>query len=258
MKTKRVKTIPSQTEALAIVEECAHVLKAQFGVRKVHVFGSVTGEGPWHDRSDLDIAVEGLAPKDYFRALSVLDEVLPPELELDLFILEDMPPEWAARIQGGKKMPADLIEVMKARIANELTSLERVAQSLQTFLSIVSEQPSEIEIRGTGSYVHDFYSGIERIFERIAVTLDGGLPAGDRWHQALLQQMTEVPQGVRPAVIDDVLYQHLLDYLKFRHLFRHTYGNELEWGKLRPLAEGVQEIFTKLYAQLTQFQQKVF
>ena len=258
MKTEHVKTMPSRTEALAIAEECAHVLKERFGVREVYVFGSVTGEGPWHDRSDLDIAVEGLASRDYFRALSVLDEVMPPELELDLFPLEDMRQELVAKIRGEKKMPQDPIEAMKARISEELQNLERAVQGLQTFLNTASEQPSEIELRGAATYLHDFYNGTERIFERVAVTLDGGLPSGDHWHQLLLQQMTEAREGVRPAVIDDALCQRVEEYLKFRHRFRHTYGDELLWEKLRPLAEGVEETFAQLREQLSRFHQEVF
>jgi len=245
-------TIPSRTEALAIAEECAHVLKARFGVRKVYLFGSVTGEGPWHDRSDLDIAVEGLAPQDYFRALVALSKVAPPELEIDLFTLESTLPEVVAKIRGEKKMPANPIEAMKERIANELNSLERVVNQMQQLLEQIPDAPTFVELRATGSILHDFYSGIERIFERIAVTLDGGLPTGDRWHQLLLQQMTEERKGVRPAVIDDALYQRVEEYLKFRHRFRHTYSDELEWNKLRPLAEGIPETFTQLREQLAQ------
>ena len=160
MGTQRVKTMPNRTEALAIAEECARLLRERFGVRKVYLFGSVTGEGPWHDRSDLDIAVEGLAPQDYFRALSALSEVVPPELEVDVFTLESTLPELAAKIRGEKKMPENPVEAMKERIANELKSLERVTQSLQTFLGTASEQPSEIEIRGTASICTIFTMGL--------------------------------------------------------------------------------------------------
>jgi len=257
MEAKRVKIIPNREEALAIADECARVLTERFGVRKVHLFGSVTGESPWHNRSDLDIAVEGLTQQNYLRALSALDKLLPPELELDLITLEDAPPELAARIQGEKKMPEEPIEAMKERIANELQSLERVAQGLQTFLSTAQKQPSELEMRGVASYLHDFYNGIERIFERIAVTLDGSLPAGERWHQLLLQQMEEERKNVRPAIISRVLSQRLLDYLRFRHRFRHTYGGELLWEKLHLLAEGVQEAFTQLRSQLKHFESKI-
>ena len=183
--------ILSRTEALRIAEECVKMLIEQFGVKKVHLFGSVTGESPWHNRSDLDIAVEGLAPRDYFRALSALDNILPLSLEVDLITLEDALLEIAARIRGEKNMSENPIESMKQRIADELQALELVAAQLQQLLAQIPEPPTFVELRATASILHDFYSGIERIFERIAVTLDGGLPEGERWHQSLLQQMEE-------------------------------------------------------------------
>ncbi|MBC8231647.1 nucleotidyltransferase domain-containing protein [bacterium] len=245
--------ILSRTEALRIAEECAKMLTEQFEVKKVHLFGSVTGESPWHNRSDLDIAVEGLAPRDYFRALLALDKLLPSFLEIDLITLEDALPEIAASIQGEKKMVENPIESMKQRIANELQSLERVSEQLQQLLARMPEPPTFVELRATASILHDFYSGIERIFERIAVTLDGGLPEGERWHQSLLQQMEEDTE-VRPAVIDKELIERLLEYLKFRHRFRNIYGSELRWDKLRPLAENVFDMLAQLRKRLADFE----
>jgi len=254
MEAKDIRAIPSQTEAFAIAKKCERMLKEQFSVREVYLFGSVTGESPWHDRSDIDIAVEGLSPQDYFRALIALDDVLPSSLGVDLITLEDALPEMAARIRGERKMPENYVEAMKGRIADELRSLERVVRGLQAFLKQAPEQPSEIEMRGVASYVHDFYNGIERIFERIAVTLDGGLPEGERWHQQLLQQMVEERPGVRPAVIDSALSRCLLEYLRFRHLVRNIYGDELLWHKLRPLAEDTEEALANLCVQLADFE----
>lgn len=242
----------SRTEALAIAEKCAHVLKEQFDVKKVYIFGSVTGVGPWHDQSDLDIAVEGLAPDDYFRALSALDEYLPRSLEVDLITLESAFPEMAANIRGERKMQKDPIEAMKQRIDDELTALDRVTRRLQTALNQISDWPNELERRGIATYVHDFYNGVERIFERIAVTLNGSLPNGEHWHQELLEQMKEEQPGIRPAVIDDALYSRLLDYLKFRHRFRNIYGNELLWTKLRPKVENIPDTLSQLRKQLVE------
>ena len=240
-------------EAEILAEECARVLKERFGARKVYVFGSVTGRAPWHERSDVDIAVEGLPPQEYMHALSALYELFPLGLELDLIPLEEAPPELVAHIRGEIEMPEDPIEAMKMRIGGELRSLDRVAQGLQSFLVRVPEEPSEMEVRGVGSYVHDFYNGIERIFERIAVGLEGSLPGGEKWHILLLEQMEAHRSGVRPAVIDHALEVRLLDYLRFRHRFRHTYGYRLEWDKLRPLAEGLSEILEVFRQELALF-----
>lgn len=240
----------SRTEALAIAEKCAYVLKGQFGVKKVYIFGSVTGVGPWHDRSDIDIAVEGLAPEDYFRALSALDEYLPSSLEIDLITLESAFPEMSANIRGERKMPKGPVEAMKQRIVDELTALDRITRRLQTSLKQISDCPNELERRGIATYVHDFYNGVERIFKRIAVTLNGSLPKGEHWHQELLEQMKKEQPGIRPPVIDDALYSRLLDYLEFRHRFRNIYGDELLWTKLCPKVENIPDILAQLREQL--------
>ena len=150
-------------------------------------------------------------------------------------------------------MAENPIEAMKQRIANELQSLERVAEQLQQLLTQIPEPPTFVELRATASILHDFYSGIERIFERVAVTLNGGLPEGERWHQSLLQQMAEETEG-RPAVIDKKLLERLLEYLKFRHRFRNMYGNELQWDKLYPLSENVLDTLIQLRKSLAAFE----
>lgn len=68
---------------------------------------------------------------------------------------------------------------------------------------------------------HNFYMGVEHIFERIAKSFDGGVPGGEKWHKALLKQMTRSMED-RPAVIDDELRSKLMRYLKFRHFARVT------------------------------------
>ena len=49
--------------------------------------------------------------------------------------------------------------------------------------------------------LHDFYNGLERLFEFIAENIDGIKLSGNRWHQELLRQMTFAINGIRLAVI---------------------------------------------------------
>ncbi len=244
---------PSKTEALASAQACAELLKSRFGARQVILFGSLVGQGPWHERSDIDLAVEGLAPADYFRALSACWELLPQEVNLDLVPMEDARPELRARILGEVTMPSEHHGALRQEIQLELDNLARIAGSTQAFLARLPVQPDEYEIRSIGSLLHDFYSGVERIFERIAIRLDGDLPAGSSWHTYLLQRMTAPWGEMRPAVIDRVLATRLQDYLRFRHLFRHTYGFDLEWEKCRGLTEGMLETLEMLRTQLMAF-----
>ncbi len=235
---------------------CSRLLKERFGARQVYVVGSLAGQSPWHSRSDIDLAVEGLAPEKYFPALSALWELLPEGLDLDLITLEDAPPEIARRIKGEAPMTDDSPESpslgLKEEITTELTNLTRIVKEANAISSTHAE-PTSIEIRAAGSIIHDFYCGVERIFERIAVRLGPGLPSAESWHTLLLRSMESEAKGIRVAVIDHELGSRLVDYLRFRHLFRHSYGYELQWRKLQPLIQGLEETLELLRSQLAQF-----
>jgi len=71
-----------------IAREVATLLKKKYSVKKVFLIGSVV-KGPLHDKSDIDIVVEGLAPNLYMKALTEIYDILPPGLELNLIPFED-------------------------------------------------------------------------------------------------------------------------------------------------------------------------
>ena len=130
--------------------------------------------------------------------------------------------------------------LLAAALRHELKQLDRLQGEAEQFRQqFAAALPSMLEIRGLGAIVHDFYTGVERIFEKIAVELDGGVPAGRAWHRDLLLAMTlEVPSR-RPALLSEATAQQLEELLRFRHLFRNFYGFELQWPRLRPLLEKI-------------------
>ena len=243
----------SREEARRLADRCAELLRKRFGAQRVVLLGSAAGDAPWHNRSDLDLAVEGLRPERYLEALTACYELLPPGLELDLIPLESAWPELRARIEGEVKMPTEPLEALRFEIENELRNLERLVERSNQFLARAPAEPDEVQVQGEAKYLHDFYNGVERIFERIAVRLDGDLPEGPNWHTLLLKRMGQPFGSVRPAVIDYPLEKKLAEYLRFRHLFRHTYGYDLEWQRVRGLGEALPDLFEALKAQLSDF-----
>lgn len=231
-------------------QACARLLKERFGAREVYVAGSLTGDSPWHSRSDIDLVVEGLANEEYVRALSELWELLPVGIDLDLITLEDAPPSLVARIMGEVMMPEDPKDALKIEIADQFASLGRIVEEAKAVLKDMASEPTTRDLRAAGSIIHDFYSGVERIFERIAVRLGPGVPIGEGWHTLLLRTMESDAEGFRPAVIDHELGLRLVDYLRFRHLFRHSYGYELQWDKLHPLLTRLEDTFEMLQRQV--------
>lgn len=244
----------SQEEAQELAERCATLLRERFGARRVILFGSAAGDAPWHSRSDLDLAVEGLSPEQHWQALNACYELLPPELTLDLIPLESAWPELRARLEGEVAMPEDPIDALTYEIKTELQRLKQVAVELDEFLQSAPPEPGKVLVQGGAKYIHDFYNGVERIFERIAVRLDEDLPAGSNWHTLLLQRMGQPFGSRRPAVINRKLEEQLSEYLRFRHLFRHTYGYDLKWERVRELGQELAGVLRDLQKQLSAFQ----
>jgi predicted nucleotidyltransferase len=72
-----------QQEGWEVARQCTQILKEQFGVQHIVLFGSLLTleRMTWH--SDIDLAVWGLPEKDYFRAVATLLDV-EPDFSIDL------------------------------------------------------------------------------------------------------------------------------------------------------------------------------
>jgi predicted nucleotidyltransferase len=55
-------------EARTEAERAAQVLVRQFQANRVYLFGSLAQDGRFQERSDVDLAVEGIAPERFFKA----------------------------------------------------------------------------------------------------------------------------------------------------------------------------------------------
>jgi predicted nucleotidyltransferase len=222
--------------ALETAHQCDRLLREQFSAAQVIVFGSLVEDSSWHWNSDLDLAVGGLSQADWIQACDAVQAIAPPWLKVDLTRLEQTYPEVKARILQQKEMTENLYLSLKSRLEDELVALERTSVALQSALQQVRDVPEDFAIRTLASYLNDFYRRCERMSERVAVTLDGELPQGQNWHQALLRQVADA-RGDRLALWSGSLLLDLDEYRKFRHVVHHRYGDELQIEYVVALAE---------------------
>jgi predicted nucleotidyltransferase len=152
-----------QQVALALATRCARILRDRFKASRVIPFGSVVGSGTWHPGSDLDLAVEGIPPEQFFQALAALRELLPPGLDVDLVDLEHAGEALRARILGEKTMSEDPVRALKELVEDELVALGHIVQAVQEGLGPLEETPSQFALNALASYLHQFYTGCERI-----------------------------------------------------------------------------------------------
>ncbi|MDQ2692887.1 MAG: nucleotidyltransferase domain-containing protein, partial [Chloroflexota bacterium] len=81
LKTRRLR-------AWRVARKAAKILKTEYGVERVMVFGSLIHPALFHERSDVDLAVWGLAGREFYRAVSVLLDI-EPSISIDLVAFED-------------------------------------------------------------------------------------------------------------------------------------------------------------------------
>lgn len=73
----------------------SRMLRERYAARRVWLFGSMA-EGKPSPSSDIDLAVEGLAPQRYFAALADLMQLF--DGRVDLVLLEEAPPTLVERV----------------------------------------------------------------------------------------------------------------------------------------------------------------
>ena len=171
-----------------------------------------------------------------------------------------------------RKIADDLIEITQV-LESELVQLKlniktSVGESTPTEaeygvpLPLVEVGVSRLDekgmVRGSdlmacAGYLHHYYTGIESVFERISRAFDGGLTSGGDYHRELLRSMTiEIPE-IRPSIISRDLAEELDEYRRFHHMFRHSYGSELRWRKMEPLAKGIDSLTKVLLERISEF-----
>jgi len=142
---------------------------------------------------------------------------------------------------------------LRKQVVVEREQLNRLLEVHRPLLvRCATTTPNDIELSALAAMLHSFYTGIENIFKRIAVEIDGALPHGESWHRELLDAMRR-PSAARPAVISAPLRDRLREYLEFRHVFRQAYAFQLRWDKMSPLVQGCEKTLRQLEAELEAF-----
>ena len=142
------------------------------------------------------------------------------------------------------------LKVLRLFIKDEFEKLRLLDKEKN---SLLKKKPSNYVLRAAGSILHDFYTGIEKIFENIAKEVDRRIPLGEEWHSELLHQMTLDIKGLRPPVISSNTEKILREYLGFRHLFRKRYGFELDWQRMKRLLLKMPQVLSGLAKEIEIF-----
>ena len=141
------------------------------------------------------------------------------------------------------------------RIRQELSDLEQVVARAQRAIGAFRRQPEDqdLYIDSAALNLHDFYAGLERIFQRIGSVVDGAIPSGSEWHRDLLQQMQTDVSDLRPPVLSFEAVQLLDEFLRFRHVVRNVYAFKFDPERIERLVGQMQPAFKQVQVELLTF-----
>ena len=142
---------------------------------------------------------------------------------------------------------------LATRIRQTLLDLDRVAARAEALFQQYQKTNDDGYLDGVALNLHGFYSGIERIFEDIARTVDRSIPTGGEWHRDLLLQMADEVSTIRPAVLDITTRRCLDEYRGFRHLVRNIYTFNLRPSRLQELTTDLTGCYATVKGALLQF-----
>ena len=106
----------------------------------------------------------------------------------------------------------------------EIEQIDKLIEDSKPYFDLCEiTEPDFIERCGLAQILQSFYNGLELILF-MTIKSNGNIQNnGNRWHKSLLSKAFEIEEK-RPQFFRDDLRTILFDYLKFRHLARHTYG----------------------------------
>lgn len=151
-------------------------------------------------------------------------------------------------------MNADFL-VLAGRIRQEVGELENVVARAgrASHVARKGREDSDLYVDAAALNLHDFYTGLERIFRQIAVTVDRSEPAGQEWHRDLLKQMCIDIPDLRPPVLSPEMCAALDEFMRFRHVVCNVYAFQLDGERVEQLVKGGQELMKRIAAELNEF-----
>lgn len=144
-------------------------------------------------------------------------------------------------------MTADL-QRLRAEIRFDRQAFQQRAQELATIP--LGEEATPADAAQAAVALHHAYCAIESILVRVARQLEGSIPEGPDWHQALLHAAGLALPGVRPALLSRGTVNALRRLLGFRHFFRHGYAVALDPAQLAALRAEMKAAAPRLLTEI--------
>ena len=131
---------------------------------------------------------------------------------------------------------------LREKVNVEMENISMVLEELRKFKD--KPDKTSVELAGIGTFLHNFYNGIENILKQILLSQNIQISSSDSWHRDLLHQATD------KGIITEIIMKQLAKYLAFRHFFIHAYEFLLDEEKLKLLVDNVFDVYLSFKTEI--------
>ncbi len=149
-------------------------------------------------------------------------------------------------------MDARQLVVFTADVRSQMQLIRQVMALLET--RATGLQPDDaMRLESVAYQIHNFYNAVEDLLRTVASQFENQIADAARWHQLILQRMTQEIPTIRPALLSQTSFEALNALRGFRHFFRHAYGVPIDYDQLTPNLSRARQGFLALEQDVDRF-----
>lgn len=142
---------------------------------------------------------------------------------------------------------------LREDVLDEEKAIEETLERLLKVRSQFSPQEKDyLKEPAMGTYLMNFYNGIENIIKRISRKYYSAMPKAESWHKELLILSCNPSEGKLP-LFNRSIVEKLYPYLSFRHQSISGYGFQLKGEKMIELIDNIGPLWKEIKNSLTNF-----
>ena len=151
----------------------------------------------------------------------------------------------------------DKYKALQEDVSDEERAIEETLERLRKVRSGFDTQKKDYTTEpAMGTYLMNFYNGVENILKRISKVYYSNMPRGESWHKELLVLSFNPPEG-KVALLTQDIVERLHPYRSFRHRFVSGYGFQLKGEKMLELTDNIESLWSDIKKAISDFWDKI-
>jgi predicted nucleotidyltransferase len=207
----------------------------QHGAAKIILYGSLA-RGDYRPNSDIDVCVEGLPSKNYFRAFA--ECMMQTQRPMSVLDFADTYGYLRKRILEEGKIIAMSTSKLREEIEFGLENLDKIHSNILKFSQ--HDTSEDMVIAALTYECFGYYNAIEHLIIRFLKYLKVEMPSGQFSHRETWRVFKNVVRD-KGFEIDKTTATVIENLMAFRHVATKIYSFLIDWDKLKVIVDDIQE-----------------